>query len=101
MGFSKKLSPYIKYFVSTGHEKFRDGNAEYLKASPELFEKFHDSIGPVNTPGKYLIVEHYDKFKADENDPVNLSVVSDDRNKNPVSSFLSSAMGNRFEICVV
>lgn len=62
LGFSKKISPYIKYFVSTGHKNFRDGTAEYLKASPDLFEKFKESIGPIELPGKYLVVRPYDSF---------------------------------------
>jgi hypothetical protein len=66
LGFSKKLSPYIKYFVSTGHEDFANGDAEYLKASPELFEKFTESIGSINLPRKNLIVEPCDKFSEDE-----------------------------------
>jgi hypothetical protein len=65
LGFAKKLSPYIKYFVSTGHENFRDGTAEYLKSSPEIFEKFRDSIGPVTLPGKYLVVKSYKQSKDD------------------------------------
>jgi hypothetical protein len=66
LGFSKKLSPHIKYFVSTGHEDFRGGDAEYLKASPELFEKFAESIGPINLPRKNLVVKPCDKFSQDE-----------------------------------
>ena len=56
LGYAKKISPYIKYFVSTGHENFREGTAEYLKASPELFDKFKESIGDITPPGKYLVV---------------------------------------------
>jgi hypothetical protein len=56
LGFSKKISSHIKYFVSTGHENFRNGTAEYLKASPKLFEKFTESIGPIALPRKYLVV---------------------------------------------
>lgn len=63
LGFAKKPSSYIKYFVSTGHKNFREGTAEYLKASPELFEKFRESIGPINLPGKYLVVSSYENLE--------------------------------------
>lgn len=66
LGFSKKISPHIKYFVSTGHEDFRDGDAEYLKASPEIFEKFTESIGHITLPKKYLIVKSCHNFSEDE-----------------------------------
>lgn len=66
LGYAKKISPYIKYFVSTGHENFRGGIAEYLKASPELFDKFRESIGEITLPGKYLVVSTCDDFVEDE-----------------------------------
>jgi len=55
LGFIKPME-HIKYFVSTGHKKFRGGEAEYLKASPEIFEKWRESIGDITTPGKYLVI---------------------------------------------
>lgn len=96
LGFSKKLSPYIKYFVSTGHENFRDGTAEYLKGSPELFEKFRESIGLVTLPGKYLVVRPYDQFTEDDIGLLKTSNTSLNENKSPVSSFL--CFGNAEQI---
>lgn len=55
-GFTEPLK-FIKYFVSTGNEKFRGGEAEYLKASPQLVEGFLESIGKIKTPGKYIVIE--------------------------------------------
>ena len=66
LGFAKKLSPYIRYFVSTGHENFREGDAEYLKASPEIFDKFRESIGEITPPGKYLVVGSCDDFPEEK-----------------------------------
>ncbi|WP_263640961.1 DUF169 domain-containing protein [Methanobrevibacter arboriphilus] len=45
-GFGKPAK-FIKYFVSTGKENFRGGDAEYLKASPDDVEKFLESIGEI------------------------------------------------------
>ncbi|WP_281774253.1 DUF169 domain-containing protein, partial [Methanobacterium formicicum] len=59
-------SPYIRYFVSTGHENFRGGMAEHLKASPEIFDKFRESIGPITVPGKYLVIRSCEDFPPDE-----------------------------------
>lgn len=95
LGFSKKLSPYIKYFVSTGHENFRDGTAEYLKSSPELFEKFQESIGPITLPGKYLVVRQYDQFSKDDNDLSEKYENSEDKNETPVASFLCFGNGEQ------
>lgn len=63
-GFTEPLK-FIKYFVSTGNEKFRGGEAEYLKASPEYVEEFLKSVGKIKTPGKYIIIQKCDDI--DEN----------------------------------
>lgn len=47
----------IRYFVSTGREDFRNGAAEYLKASPEITERCFKALGTITPPGKYLIVQ--------------------------------------------
>lgn len=56
LGFTKPLE-FIKYFVSTGSEKFRKGEAEYLKAGPEYVEGFLEAIGEITPIGKYLIIQ--------------------------------------------
>jgi hypothetical protein len=47
----------IRYFVSTGRKDVRGGAAEYLKASPELFDGCTKAAGPIRPPGKYLVVQ--------------------------------------------
>ena len=64
LGFTKPLK-FIKYFVSTGSEKFRDGEAEYLKASPEYVEGFLESIGEIKELGKYLVIGRCDEVNED------------------------------------
>lgn len=63
-GFTKPLK-FIKYFVSTGSEKFRGGEAEYLKASPEHVERFLESVGEIKQVGKYLVIGRCDDLKED------------------------------------
>ena len=66
LGFSKPLK-FIKYFVSTGSEQFREGEAEYLKASPEIVEGFLESIGEIKKLGKYLIIQKCRDLKKNFN----------------------------------
>jgi hypothetical protein len=62
LGFTEPLK-FIKYFVSTGSEKFRGGEAEYLKASPEHVEEFLESIGEIKQLGKYLVIQRCKDIK--------------------------------------
>jgi hypothetical protein len=55
-GFTE-FNPGIKYFVSTGWKGFRNGAAEYLRASPDLFEENRKLMGKIKPPGKYLIIQ--------------------------------------------
>jgi hypothetical protein len=55
-GFTE-FNPGIKYFVSTGWKDFRSGAAEYLRASPELFEENRKLMGKITPPGKYLVIQ--------------------------------------------
>lgn len=64
LGFAKPAK-FIKYFVSSGNEKFRDGAGEYLKASPEDVEKFLNSIGKVKQIENNLIVQRCEKVQND------------------------------------
>lgn len=54
MGFAD-MNPMLKYFVTTGTKEFRGGAAEYLKATPELFEKSRAVLGRITPPGKYIV----------------------------------------------
>jgi hypothetical protein len=55
-GFTE-FNPGIKYFVSTGWKGFRNGAAEYLRASPELVEENRKLMGTITPPGKYLVIQ--------------------------------------------
>jgi len=46
LGFAR-LNPGIKYFVSTGSKEYRNGQAEFLRASPELFEENYGTLGKI------------------------------------------------------
>jgi uncharacterized protein (DUF169 family) len=52
-----EFDPGIKYFVSTGSKDFRNGAAEFLRASPELFEENQKLMGKITSPGKYVIIQ--------------------------------------------
>jgi hypothetical protein len=54
-GFTE-FNPGIKYFVSTGSKTFRNGQAEFLRATPELFEENRKLMGMITPPGKYVII---------------------------------------------
>jgi hypothetical protein len=54
-GFTE-FNPGIKYFVSTGSKTFRNGQAEFLRATPELFEENRKLMGKITPPGKYVII---------------------------------------------
>jgi hypothetical protein len=49
-------APGIKYFVSYGSPTFRNGAAEYLRASPELFEENRKRAGKITPLGKYIVM---------------------------------------------
>jgi hypothetical protein len=54
-GFTK-FNPGIKYFVSTGSKDFRNGEAEFLRATPELVEENQRRMGKITPLGKYVII---------------------------------------------
>ena len=55
LGF-RPHSPGIKFFVSYGSPDFMNGAAEYLRATPELFEENQRRIGKITPPGKYVVI---------------------------------------------
>jgi len=55
LGFIK-FNPGIKYFVSTGSREYRNGQAEFLRASPELVEENHRLMGKITPLGEYVII---------------------------------------------
>lgn len=52
-----EFNPGIKYFVSTGSKGFRNGAAEFLRASPELVEENRKLMGKITPPGEYLVIQ--------------------------------------------
>jgi hypothetical protein len=55
LGFIR-LNPGIKYFVSTGSKEYRNGEAEFLRASPELFEENQEAMGKTTPLDKYIVI---------------------------------------------
>lgn len=55
LGFAR-LNPGIKYFVSTGSKEYRNGQAEFLRASPELFEENYRTLGKITPLDKYMVI---------------------------------------------
>lgn len=51
-----RMAPMIDFFVSTGTRDFRNGEAEYLKASPGLVRKSREALGPVAPLGAYTVI---------------------------------------------
>ena len=54
-GFTK-FNPGIKYFVSTGSKEFHNGEAEFLRATPELVEENQRRMGKITPLGKYVVI---------------------------------------------
>ena len=52
----REFDPGVKYFVSYGSPKVRNGAAEYLRATPELFEENCRALGKITPPGKYVVI---------------------------------------------
>ena len=64
-GFTK-FGRYVKYFISTGTKDFRNGAAEFLRASPEIAEDNIRRIGKITPPGKYLIIRACKDLDGDD-----------------------------------
>jgi len=56
LGYLERPS-FIRYFVSTGSDKVREGAAEYLKASPEIVDRSVAAVGKIESIGKYLVAQ--------------------------------------------
>jgi len=54
-GFTK-FDPGIKYFVSTGSDRYRNGAAEFLRATPELVEENQRRLGRITPLGRYVVI---------------------------------------------
>ena len=62
----RRFAPGIKYFVSTGTKSFRNGAAEYLRASPELVEENQRLVGRITPPGRYVVIQACDDLSGDD-----------------------------------
>ena len=60
-----KMAPVLDYFISTGTKEFRNGEAEYLKASPEIVKKSKDAIGNVTPLGTYTVIAPCNRVDGD------------------------------------
>jgi hypothetical protein len=47
----------IKYFVSYGSPAFRNGAAEYLRATPDLVDENQKALGRIRPLGKYVVIQ--------------------------------------------
>ena len=59
LGFVK-FNPNVKYFVSSGSKNYRNGQAEFLRASPELVEENQRRMGTITPLGRYVIIRRCD-----------------------------------------
>lgn len=55
-----RMAPLIDFFVSTGSREFRNGEAEYLKASPEVVKRSKDAMGAVKPLNTYTVIRRCD-----------------------------------------
>ncbi len=51
-----KMAPLIDYFISTGSKQFRNGEAEFLKASPEIVRESKKAVGDITPLGSYTVI---------------------------------------------
>ncbi len=61
-----RMAPMLSYFISYGTKEFRNGEAEYLKCSPENVEKSREAVGTISPAGAYTVISPCDVL---ENDP--------------------------------
>jgi hypothetical protein len=60
-----RMAPLIDFFVSTGTPEFRNGEAEYLKASPANVKRSKEALGTVTPLGAYTVIRRCDDVEAD------------------------------------
>lgn len=67
LGFIR-YPPGIKYFVSTGNKDYRNGEAEYYKANPDIVERSFRAAGTISPPGRYLVIQCCDTLPEEVTD---------------------------------
>lgn len=60
-----RMAPLIDFFVSTGTKEFRNGEAEFLKYSPEAVQRSKEALGAITPPGTYTVIRRCDDVEAD------------------------------------
>ena len=60
-----KHAPLIDYFISSGNPKFRNGEAEYLKASPEVVVESKKAVGAITPLAAYTYISSCESIDAD------------------------------------
>jgi hypothetical protein len=60
-----RMAPLLDYFISYGSKEFRNGEAEYLKASPEVVQRSKEAIGKVTPAGTYTVIRPCEDLDAD------------------------------------
>jgi len=56
---------HLNFFLSTGSPSFRNGQSEFLIATPNLAEKRLHSIGKITPLGKYIIIQRSDQIDSE------------------------------------
>ena len=59
--------PKLKYLISIGSPDFMNGAAEYLKAEPEMAERFFQAPGKITPPARFMNFAAYDQLTGNEN----------------------------------
>lgn len=59
--------PKLKFLISSGSPDFMNGAAEYLKADPEMAERFFHAPGRITPPGKFINFAGHDQLTGNEN----------------------------------
>ncbi len=60
-----RMAPLLDYFISYGTKEFRDGEAEYLKASPEVVKKSKEAVGTITPAGMYTVIRPCEDLDED------------------------------------
>ncbi|MDT8782748.1 MAG: DUF169 domain-containing protein [Candidatus Bathyarchaeota archaeon] len=58
-----KMAPMMDYFISTGYKQFRNGEAEYLKASPEVVAESKKAVGNITPLATYTVISAFDTIE--------------------------------------
>ncbi len=60
-----KMAPLLDYFISYGTKEFRNGEAEFLKASPEVVRESKKAVGTISPLGSYTVISPCEECAKD------------------------------------